>query len=364
MGKLSKAELTGPPHERGVEHGETFASEIGSNVSFYEEYFLSHDISPQQSREIAGEAIAYVETINPDFVAEMRGVAEGSGHPLPEIGMINFRHTIGYGSLGANQDDALQLSSDGCTSFAVQPERTANNHTLIGQNWDWKSAVELFLMEVQQEDAPNFLALTEAGMVSGKFGFNAEGVGFVVNGLSTPNDGVHPDRKPSHVRGREILDATRLDEALAPIISTDRPTSRNYMLAHENGEMVDIETTPDRFQFLSPEDHLLTHTNHFNHRIGIDSQLEKQSPHSVVRQLRIDRLFEKRDDELDIDSIQEILRDDFGYPKSISRHDTTADRTKDAQTNASVIMDLTSKRMYATRGPPDENEYYTYNLST
>lgn len=365
MSKLRKTVLTGTPYERGSIHGDTYATEIEHNIDVYDDVFADRGVAPHEARSLATDAVDIIEDQNPEFAEAMRGVADGSGLPLEEVAMVNVRHTIIYGALGGelNDDDAAKSDIvDGCTSFGVQPERTANGHTYVGQNWDWKNSIELFLMEVRRDDGPNFIALTEAGMVSGKFGFNDSGIGFVVNGLSTPNDGKNPTRKPSHVRGREMLDAERFDHALAPIVSSPRPTSRNYMVAHENGELVDIETTPDSFDFIYPSDHFITHANHFENRIGIDSQLEKESPHSIVRALRARRLFGNADDEIDVEFIKSVLRDDFSKPGSITRHANLEDDEHASQTNASVIMDLNDKVMYATRGPPDEAEYHRYSL--
>lgn len=366
MGPLQKTVLTGSPFDRGVTHGETFASEIANNVDVYDEVFSDRGVTPDEARSLATSAIDVLEDEHTGYIEEMRGVAEGSGRPLEEVAMINFRHTVIYGALGSKLNDGelnREAVTDGCTSFSVRPERTANDHTYIGQNWDWMNSIDLFLMEVHQEGGPNFLALTEAGMITGKFGFNEHGIGFAVNGLSTPDDGKNPTRKPSHVRGREIFDAERFDQALAPILSSPRPTSRNYMLAHENGELVDVETTPDSFDFIYPEDDFLVHANHFEKRIGIDSQLEKESPHSIVRGMRARRLFQNANDEIDVPFIKSVLRDEFGKPGSITRHADLDDDEHASQTNASVIMDLTDQVMYATYGPPDDAEYHTYQLT-
>lgn len=366
MAGLQRTVLTGTPFERGVAHGDSYANEIANNVGVYDEVFADRGVSSEEARTIATTAIGVIEDQNSKFAEAMRGVAEGSGLPLEEIAMVNVRHTIIYSALGGRLDDREAKEAelvDGCTSFGIQPERTANDHTYIGQNWDWMNSIELFLMEVHQENGPNFIALTEAGMVSGKFGFNENGIGFVVNGLSTPDDGKNPTRKPSHVRGREILDAERLDQALAPIVSSPRPTSRNYMVAHYNGELIDIETTPDSFDFIYPNGNVITHANHFEKRIGIDSQLEKESPHSIVRGMRARRLFGSTDDQIDVEFIKSVLRDDFGKPGSITRHVDLEDDEHASQTNASVIMDLNDKVMYATYGPPDKADYHVYSLS-
>ena len=40
---------------------------------------------------------------------------------------------------------------DGCTSFGIGPEASADGHTYVGQNWDWIPAVEAFVKQVDLE---------------------------------------------------------------------------------------------------------------------------------------------------------------------------------------------------------------------
>lgn len=362
MDQLEHATFSGGPVERGRQHGEAFADEIERNAEFYLEHFAENGVDEATARRHADQFIDRIADYNESYAEEMRGVAAGSGVPLEEVTLINVRHTIlysAYATLDEGEPDGDSV--EGCTSFGLEPEITANGHTYLGQNWDWKAPLELFLMEIRRDDAPDFLALTEAGMVGGKFGLNEHGIGVVVNGLTTPEDGHDPYRKPAHVRGREILDAERLDLAIDPIVSTPRPTSRNYVLGRPSGEIIDVETAPDAFEFLYPEDHVLTHTNHFQQRHSVESTLERRVPHSVSRGRRIRRLFEKAsaDGPVTEADIKDCLRDHVGRPRSVCRHVDEAAGSL-SRTNASVIMDLDERRFLITDGPPCATEYEEY----
>lgn len=364
--KLPIARLEGTPRERGTTHGELFADEIRNNIEFYLDHFAENGVDNQTAREHARKFIDFLGEGHEEYVSEMRGVAEGSGVSLEDITLINVRHTILYSAYpDKRQTEAVEEPSvDGCTSFGLRPEVTANGHTYVGQNWDWESPIESFVMDVHQQDRPDFLAVTEAGMVGGKFGLNEHGFGLVVNGLSTPSDGKDPYRKPAHVRDREILNADRFDRALEPIIGEERPTSRNYVVAHEIGEMVDVETTPDSFNYLYPDDGILTHANHFEDRSNVQSKLETQIPHTVARGMRIDRLLKQIETDIDEEDMKNVLRDHFGKPASICRHtQPDADENALSHTNVSVIMDLNERRMLVTNGPPCENEYHEYRVA-
>jgi len=212
----------------------------------------------------------------------MAGVADGSGIPVEDVAPVNVRYEVTYnaytdderggdedagdehgGGEGEPTETGTASTVDGCTSHGVAPAASAGGHTYVGQNWDWLPAVETFVMDVNREGGPDFLAVTEAGMVGGKFGLNERGIGYAVNGLATPEDGEYPFRKPTHVRGREILGAERFDAAIEPVVATDRPGSCNYLLGHAEGELVDLETAPEVVNDQYPEGGVLAHANHY-----------------------------------------------------------------------------------------------------
>jgi isopenicillin-N N-acyltransferase-like protein len=364
MTSLSSVILEGTPHKRGITHGEAFADEIEHNASFYYQYFAENGVDKQTARSHAEQYVQDIEDSYPVYAEEMKGVAKGSERPIEDVTIISLRHTILYSAYMAENDAATDESVsevDGCTSFGLEPSTTANEHTYVGQNWDWKSPVEVFIMDLRRDDYPNAIAMTEAGNVFGKFGVNAQGIGFAVNGLSAPSDGKHPFRKPSHIRGRQILDSERFDQALSAVISEDRPTSRNYMMGHADGEIVDIETTPDSCSYLYPENGILTHANHFEQRTTVNSQFEKQIPDTVYRAQRLRKSL-STNDKITEDTIQNGLRDHFGKPKSVCRHGDEDDEGAESLTKVSLIMDLDERRLLATGGPPCEHRYHQYSV--
>ncbi|MFC7157014.1 C45 family autoproteolytic acyltransferase/hydrolase [Halomarina halobia] len=366
MSGLTRQVLTGAPHERGVRHGESYAAEIDHNVGTYLDVFETRGVDTDRVRERAAAFIPRLEADNADYAEEMAGVAAGSDRPIEEIALINLRYEVMYDAYtdGSERPAATDEMVDGCTSCGVEPKASADGHTYIGQNWDWLPAVETFVMDVRRDDGPNFLAVTEAGMVGGKFGLNECGIGYVVNGLATPRDGENPSRKPTHVRGREILDAERLDTAIEPVIATDRPGSRNYLIGHANGELLDLETAPEVVNYRYPENGLLTHTNHFEDRTRVESRLERRSPHSLVRGMRVRRLLEREVGSIDPDTLKRTLRDDFCHPTGICRYVTESeDAQADFHTKVSVIMDLNEGRMALTDGPPRDATYETYQVA-
>lgn len=365
---LQRLELTGTPHERGVKHGETFASEIETNVDIYLDVFEYKGTDEATVYEQAEEFIPLIEDENEEYAAEMRGIAEGSDLSLEDVTILNARYEVMYSAFAKAaaelNEESQSANPDACTAFGVQPEITADEHTYIGQNWDWMPGLRTFVMDIQRSDKPNMVAMTEAGIVGGKIGVNEHGIGMTLNGLVTENDGKNPFRKPYHVRFREVLDSDRLDTALASLITKDRACSGNVLLAHAEGEMLNLELAPEVANYLYPEDHLLTHANHVEDTSTMDSEFEKLIPDTLCRAPRLKRLLSHSRGEIDFETAKEAFQDHFGRPSSICRHPNEDDPELDRlQTNGSYVIDLTERRMIGTNGPPCENEYVEFNVA-
>lgn len=359
---IEEVTLSGQARERGIIHGEQLSTEIKKNVEIYLDRFDYLGADKETVQAQAQEFTSFIEDKNEEYFREMEGIAEGSDVPLNEIVTLNARWEVMYSALANTADDIKD--ADGCTSFGVQPEVTTNGHTYMGQNWDWIPPLEMFIMDIQRDDKPNMVAMTEAGIVGGKIGINEHGVGVSVNGLISESDGENPYRKPMHVRLREVLDAERLDTAIKPLITTDRVISANIVLGHAEGEFVNLELTPEHETYFYPDDGIVTHANHFENK-NVDSKFETLLPDTLCRAPRIRRLLSKQVGQIDNDVLSEVLRDHFGKPASICRHiDENSPEEEQYRTNGSFILDLTNQRMFATQGPPCQTEYRTFEVAT
>ena len=110
----------------------------------------------------------------------------------------------------------------------------------------------------------------------------------------TASDGANGFRKPFHVRCKEILDAWTFDKALLPIVQTDRCCSTNFLVGHAEGEIINIEATPDYCAYMYPEDGLITHSNHLVRETRVTSEFERIAPHSLYRAKRLERLLRRK----------------------------------------------------------------------
>jgi len=363
--RLQALELTGTPRERGVTHGATFADEIAANLDRYLDVFEFKGSDEETVYEQAEAFVPLIADENPAYFEEMQGIAEGSDLQIEDVTILNARYEVMYSAFKSEADDLDDTAPlDGCTAFCARPEITADGHTYLGQNWDWVPGIETFVMDVRRDDAPNMVAMTEAGIVGGKIGVNEHGLGMTLNGLVTEKDGEDPFRKPYHVRFREVLDSTRMDEAIAPLITKPRACSANVILAHADGEMIDFELAPETVNYLYPEDGLLTHANHVEDRTRMNSEFEKLTPSTLFRASRLRRLLATNRGEIDAEVVMNAFRDHFSKPNSLCSHPDPDDPELDrSQTNGSFIMDLTDRRFLGTNGPPCENDYHEFRVA-
>jgi isopenicillin-N N-acyltransferase-like protein len=161
---------------------------------------------------------------------------------------------------------------------------------------------------------------------------------------------------PYHVALRAILDAETISDAYAVLQRAPRSSSANYLIAHRDGQAVNIEGAPGDFDalFLTfPDDGLLLHTNHFESgrlaAVDVGHQVMPDSP------FRLQRLREQLGGapSLSLKNLRQALADHAGHPSGVCCHaDERWDLLDQGQTVASVLMDLDDRRMWVADGRP------------
>jgi isopenicillin-N N-acyltransferase like protein len=367
----------GDARARGLAHGRRFAPEIADNVGTYLRRFAASGLDRGASFAEAERWLKAITDEAPSYAEEMRGIAEGSGQSNETIALLNARYELAFTLFGqeANQgstkhgvmkEDLLEVGPDGCTTFGLLGEGTADRHAWLGQNWDWLAGVHgrTFVLRARRTDKPGFVCLTEAGIAGGKMGVNECGIGLVENGLASSHDGRHPYRKPFHVRCREVLDAERFEDASRPVTDTPRTCSANFVIGEAGGRIVDIETSPDHASRSYPTNGIITHSNHFLTPGHGESLLEKVAPNTLHRVDRMRALLEPHRGAISFDHMRAAARDHIGRPYAICRHpDPGQPEARRTMTVGAVLIDLDLRTMHVANGPPCENEYVAFGVN-
>ena len=350
MDKFPLIEVKGDAFECGRQHGEQTVDLIQFNLEGYWRLFeLNAGLGRAAVLEKARQYLDPIKAYAPRLLEEMRGIAEGAGVSLDEILALNCRTEIlSMGTIPACGE---------CTAVFVAPEATANGHALVAQNWDWSNVLRggTVLLRVEQPGQPVVLTLTEAGMV-GKIGFNSAGVGVMTNFLRYDHRRVGV---PFHVILRDALNASRLGLAVAAVYRGARADSGNYLLAHADGEAIDLEATPSDVGFLYPDDGLLVHTNHFiTPRLQVGDVGILESEHTLLRYGRAMHLLRAQVGRITVETLKNVFRDHFNRPYSICRHPNPGlAEIERGATLASTIVDLSAGEMYVAMGEPCKTDY-------
>lgn len=350
MEQIQQIGIEGEAYERGRQYGAAVSAAIRQNAQTYLRLVEYHS---GLSREAAlGAAAAFGELIEaqaPDLFLEMRGIAEGAGRSLAEVLLINAR-------------TELLSSVAECTALAAAPEVTNGERVLLGQNWDWYSALEPepILLRVRRPGRPDIATLVEAGQV-GKIGLNSAGLGVCLNFLE------HADRgqgMPVHVLLRQMLGCSDLGEAIRAAYGAPRAASANVLVAHAAGEILNLELTPTDADYVYGDSGWLVHANHFESLrlrggdVGVAASMS-----TIARAARARRLLSAARGSISLDTFQNTLRDHAHGSYAICRHpDPSEPLLEQTATRASVIMDLGARTMHLAAGNPCQNGYVSYTF--
>lgn len=285
------------------------------------------------------------------YVDEMVGISEGAGVAMDDVVAVNAMEAVTM--------DALHLTK--CTSLAVNEDRTADGHVLIAHNEDWLPEDEdgVYLIHAKPDHEPPYLAMT--------YGALLPNIGFNAHGMAQCCDSVYPSDSrigvPRVVASRAVLSARTPDEAIRCTLVRQRAAGYNHLIAHESGELYNVEVSARQFAILGSVDGYLVHTNHF---LDAKMQMIESEPDELVgtrvRFFRAQRLLQ-RTEKHTIKTLQAIQRDHLNYPNSICNHaEDLIDPLDREKTINAMIMDLTARVMYLAWGNPCQNHYHSYYL--
>ncbi len=313
----------------------------------YEHIQLTWEGATIQARKY----IPFAEERYPQYVEELKGIADGAGVTFDDVAMVNAMEAVTM--------DALHLTK--CTSMAVNQERTSNDAVIMAHNEDWLPEDEpgLYILQAHPDHEPPFLAMS--------YGALLPNIGFNAYGIAQACDSVYPSDSrigiPRLVASRAVLSARTIAEAIRHMLIPHRAAGYNHMLVHESGEMYNVEVSARRFAVLASEDGCLVHTNHY-----LDPQMQavESEPDELVatrvRYFRAQRLLRKTALH-SVKTLQAIQRDHINLPDAICNHVNNEDNALDREkTITSLLMDLSNRQLHATWGNPCENGYCTYQL--
>ena len=279
------------------------------------------------------------------------GMAEGANVNYTDLAVVN--------GLEAVTTDALHLTK--CTSLAVNEANTSDGHVLVAHNEDWlpDDEPDVYIVQVETDDEPPFVAMSYGGLLPN--------VGFNASGIAQCCDTVYPSDTrigiPRVIVSRAVLGAKTIGQAFRQTIMPLRAAGYSHLIAHESGELYNVEVSARDFDILYGDDGILAHTNHY--LSPKMKEIESESDeliHTRVRYMRALRLL-KQNKKHSIKTLQTILQDHVNYPDSICNHSIfDLDPLDREKTIVSMIMDITTHQMVVAWGNPCKNNYQHFTI--
>jgi hypothetical protein len=361
-------DLYGPPHERGLQHGEALRDLIALKVSSMRARIREEQAADPD--EFIRDFLNYVdfdaaiERWTPGLLEEVRGIAVGANQDDASIKAIQYldemwwyarlrwREIHGSERLGADEHDA-------CSALGV----ITSGQTFVAQNQDFGVEGEGFqaLLHLREQDGqPEAFVFTAAGMVAIQ-GMNRAGIGICCNTLSRLD--VNQRGLPVAFVVRGVLSRWTFAEAAAFLEAAPHASGQNYVIGGP-GEVGSFECSAHAVARYAPfadgsrtyhTNHPLVNTDDGQFREANGSGEVDFSPNSVARQAALERWLSDPSRSIGFDEIVAILSstEDAEFPVC------------NAATAASMICELSADppRMYLSAGRIPERSLLCFEFS-
>jgi hypothetical protein len=367
---MKVVDASGPPRERGRMIGESLREEVRA---LNEIHLDAVNRRPGYSAEGYYTAFraysrhrAAVESLAPDLLEEVWGMAEGAGVSREDA----FRMQLGDEdwSFDAYHYAPRMQPRDKCTAFAVVESHAL---TYAGQNMDVMSYVDGYQVVLRiREPEGQSLVFTYAGTI-GLCGMNDAPLGVTCNTLMQLGGG--PDGLPVAFMVRALLQRRSYEDAERFLRSTGHASGQNYILS-EPGRVGSFECSPAKVaEYRSRADGLrVCHTNHplANDDTASFERLRRDHQggawaaghaNSSSRYASIASRTVWRDEPVTLEGLKAALRaqDDPESPVCRDRSGGEGPSVI-AFTAGSVIYELSDNpKLHVAGGPPTQSEYVT-----
>lgn len=342
----------GTHRQLGRAHGEQAREQIQAHVQYLCE---TTQLPVASLRDRAMIFNKLFEQHCPHLIEEIAGLAEGAGVSYAEALATNIRSALG------------NVPDGGCTAFVVSRQGTKSKEILIGQNSD-QLPVGMglgYVLYLKPRDKPEILMWTFGGMI-GYHGVNSLGIGHFANNLGggpTSRFGM-----PHYPAKRLMHECSSLPELKRMMERIPFCTNGNYVLCDGQGEILDIEATPEGLHLIRDDGAgFICHSNHFLCPLhATQENFNVSAKDSFTRLSRINELIRARYGQLTVDDFKTVLRDRQGDPNGICRvpqsENPQADWLTAGMTVASIIAEPAKRRLHIACGNRAETPFVAYSM--
>lgn len=345
---LIKYSRNNTPKKWGQSHGEEFKTGIKELVEIRKELMLQKNPKLKQFlKPLALEQWEASKNFAPEITDELLGIAEGSGHDIVDIVILN------------NYTDFrdIELPDEGCSTIAFP-----SKHAIVtGQTWDMHSSAKKYVNVIhcpidQENEALVFSLVGCVGMM----GMTTKKTFVGVNNINTENARaalIWP------VLVRSLLTQNSYQDIEDKLKNAPVTSGHNYLITDQQ-KAAHWEVTPTLSRQVSSTDmnlrDVIYHTNHC-----LDLDIKKTEHELAVTSTSHNRfnIIEKNKSKLNnFEDLVNMLKSHEEHPKSICSHFESGSQDPSA-TCGGGVFDTQSGDVKLWRGCStyDEN-YIEYNF--
>ena len=266
----------------------------------------------------------------PQYMDEVRGIADGAGVDFQTLFSTNCREVVDY--------SGSTSTADHCTIVTI-PQ---SNQYIVGHNEDWDAeSIEILYIFDAVIDGVHIFGLNYGDSVMG------DSISVTSHGLiQAVNDLQHQDAQlgvPKKFIARAILDCKTLEEAEDIMKKVPRAAGFNHVLA-QGQRLWNIESSAKEYVIEKVELQKYVHTNHYVTEL---KRIDKGNQESEERYAKVKG---RLGDVNSVEDIKQLLSD------------RTDPRICREGTIGSVIFDVPNKVAHIAYGQPTPKAYMEYSL--
>jgi isopenicillin-N N-acyltransferase like protein len=350
--KFKVIECSGSQYDMGVQYGKACKANVVKSIKMPMGALKAlYGASREDVLANAKKYLPASQKLAPGLMEFLKGTAKGAGVSFEEVFALRtmLEQLEYYGAIKGL-----------CTSFAATGAATENGKTIVGQNIDWSPNFPIDLLHLKPKKGPESLTIAFGGIL--EWSLTSKGLGLAMNLTLTP-----PKEQtltvPTGVVAWKAMQQKNIGDALG-IFAANARGLLNYVLASADGNLLQIESTPDDYNVLYPERDFMVHSNHYlTERFKSRDNVVVCCPDSYVRLERIKKLMNKHYGKLSPQVMMKLLADHSNYPSAICRHvDKDKPPVLHFETLVSVIMVPEDKTMYVAFGQPCKTKYVKYQF--
>jgi predicted choloylglycine hydrolase len=232
----------------GVEIGKYFKDRI--HAGFQQSKIIQERLEwDRKCPEQLTKAVEMTKTKFPEYIEEMRGIAQGCNLPERKIFVVNFMH--------------LPPVAD-CSTTMIWDKKNQKAAIIHNEDHEWGLGYNSYLVQIKYPNKTQLLAHCYPGVIPGlSFAFNNFGICMTCNYVPDPAPMVGI---PRVIIGRWILDAKNLEKAKHRAVAiTPRAGGVNFNLgwgSKKGAQLANVELTAVQAHFTEIPEKIF-HANHY-----------------------------------------------------------------------------------------------------